>query len=256
MSDAVDRGGVHEEIEKALGYSFRDRTLLERALRHSSYAHDQKLAGEQGELTVNNERLEFLGDSVLALVVAEALYEAKPDWREGDLTRALHYIVEGGSLADLGRGLGLGRALLLGRTEQSSGGQEKSSILEDATEAVIGAMYLDGGLVVVQLFVRRVFSEAVAADATRVERDPKTELQETLMAREGEFPAYRLKRDSEIEGDDGRFTIEVSSKGTVLAEGVGRTKRGAEKAAARAALADLGFAVSVDSTRAAEELSR
>ena len=239
MSGEDDRDGVHGKLEAALEYAFKDRRLLEQALRHSSFSHDQKLAGVEGESTANNERLEFLGDSVLAIVVAEALYAAKPEWQEGELTRALHSIVEGGSLAELGRRLGLGSALLLGRTEKSAGGGDKASILEDATEAVIGAMYLDGGLQAAQAFVNRVFAEALAADAIRVERDPKTELQETLMVSEGEFPTYRVKRDSEVEGDDVRFMIEVASKGAALAEGVGRTKKAAEKAAARSALAQL-----------------
>ncbi|MBJ22423.1 MAG: ribonuclease III [bacterium] len=237
MNEDAEEAEKISRLEEELGHRFRDRVLLEMALRHSSHAHEL-LLGESGSDTSveSNERLEFLGDAVLALVVAEALYAVKPDWREGDLTRALHSIVEGRSLADLARSIGVGEVLQLGRTEESSGGREKPSILEDAMEALIGAIYLDGGLDPVERFVRRFFGKVLAADAIRVERHPKTELQETLMAVEGEFPTYQLLRDSEVDGDEQRFTIVVTSKGKRLAEGVGRTKRAAEELAATRAL--------------------
>ena len=244
MSEEEDRATLLEALEKSLGHRFQDRGLLETALRHSSYANELALgdpasgAGtvSASESKESNERLEFLGDAVLAIVVAEALYSARPDWREGDLTRALHSIVEGKSLATLADSIGVGAALMLGRTEEHSGGREKASILENAMEALIGAIYLDGGLAPVVDFVGRNFAEALAADAVPVERDPKTELQETLMAEEGEFPSYDLLRDTGVEGDEERFTIAVISKGAPLAEGAGRTKRAAEKLAARIAL--------------------
>ncbi len=218
-----------EELEKALGHRFRRRALLENALRHSSYAYEHEGAR-------SNERLEFLGDSVLGLCVAHALYAAKPEWAEGELTRALHALVDGRSLARLARSLELGSLLQLGRTERQSGGQEKNSILADAVEAVIGALYLDAGLQAVDAFVARSFGPALAADAAPVPRDPKTELQERVMASESEFPTYRLVRDSEVEGDDERFRVEVRVAGRRLAEGIGRTKRAAERSAAQAAL--------------------
>jgi len=218
-----------DELEKALGHRFRRRALLENALRHSSYAYEHEGAP-------SNERLEFLGDSVLGLCVAHALYAAKPEWAEGELTRALHALVDGRSLARLARSLELGSLLQLGRTERQSGGQEKNSILADAVEAVIGALYLDAGLQAVDAFVARSFAPALAADAAPVPRDPKTEFQERVMASEGEFPTYRLVRDSDIEGDDERFRVEVLVVGRRLAEGIGRTKRAAERSAAQAAL--------------------
>lgn len=241
MSGDDAQGGQYaaalERLEGALGYAFTDRDQLERALCHSSFANERVGGGaEFAPALESNERLEFLGDAVLALVVGEALFEAKPDWAEGDLTRALHAIVNGSSLTELGRKLGLGEAILLGKTEEASQGREKASILEDAAEAVIGAMYLDGGLPVVRAFVGRFFATELAADAVRVERDPKTELQETLMKEVGEFPTYRLTGDTGVEGDDVRFEIQVSTQGTPLASGIGRTKRMAEKAAADAAL--------------------
>ncbi len=234
-------------LSEVLGHSFADEDHITRALQHSSFANERARERENAQNAglstlvadvecESNERLEFLGDAVLALVVGEALYEAKPDWREGDLTRALHSIVEGTSLTELAKKLNLGRIIRLGRTEEQSGGGDKASILEDAMEAVIGALYLDGGIDAVRRFVHNHFADALAADAVRVERDPKTALQEMLMAEVGSFPSYRMVGDSGVEGDDDRFEVEVSSEGEPLSRGIARTKRGAEKAAARVAL--------------------
>lgn len=221
-----------ETLEGALEYHFIDRSRLVHALQHSSFSHDRRADRAAGR---SNERLEFLGDSVLGLVVAHALYAAKPDWDEGRLTRALHSIVERRSLAPLARSLGVGPALRLGRTERQSSGEDKDSILADAMEAIIGAIYLDGGLAAARAFIERVFSDALAADAPEVERDPKTALQERTMAETGAFPSYAVIRDSEIEGDDDRFEVEVVLEDVRLATAIGRTKRAAErKAAARA----------------------
>jgi ribonuclease-3 len=217
-------------LESALGYSFRDSALLERALRHSSYAH------ENGD-GPSNERLEFLGDAVVGLVVARLLFDAHPDWREGDLTRGLHSLVDQRALAELGRELDVGAHLLLGRTEIQSAGETKDSVLADATEAVLAAMFLDGGLEPVVGLARRVFADALAADAPRVSRDPKTDLQERVMSRFREFPEYVLEHDSEVEADPLRFTVSVLVEGEVWGEGAGRSKRIAERAAAGHALA-------------------
>ena len=245
---------ARERIEAALGHDFARPELLETALRHSSFAYETRAqqprlssASSAAEAKArtreaetrpsqSNERLEFLGDSVVGLIVAEALYRAKPDWDEGQLTRAMHALVEGRALAELARSLNLGEALSLGRTERQSGGAEKTSILADAMEAVLGAFYLDAGLAPVASFVERVFADALAADAPVVARDPKTSLQERLMALDGAFPTYRLVRDSEIEGDEERFEVEALRGDTPIASGIGRTKRAAERAAAEAAL--------------------
>lgn len=229
-SEALDR------LEVALGYRFTRRARLEHALRHSSYAHERSTPQAGEGQAPSNERLEFLGDAVLALVVAHLLYMAKPDWREGDLTRALHALVDGRSLAKLARSFEIGPVIALGRTERHSGGQEKPSILENTMEAIVGAIYLDGGLDAVTAFVERAFAEALAEDATPVRRDPKTEFQERVMAKLREFPAYRVVHDSFIEGDENRFTIEVVVQGQGLACGVGRTKRAGEQRAAATAL--------------------
>lgn len=232
--EAVSREQVLTGLERALGHPFERPELLATALRHTSFAHE---SGE-GE---SNERLEFLGDSVLGLVVAHALFEAHPQWREGDLTRALHALVDARSLAQLGRDLELGPALALGRTERSSGGEEKPSILADAVEAVVGALFIDGGLPAVHRFVYARFAAALSEDAAPVARDPKTELQERAMAAAGCFPDYRVVADSGVEGDDRRFTVEVTLRGEALAQATDRTKRAAEREAARIALAEGHF---------------
>ncbi len=217
-------------LERQLGHRFRDRSLLQLALRHSSWAH------EAGGLE-SNERLEFLGDAVIAVVVAHLLFEANPSWREGDLTRGLQQLVDRRALAAMARELGVAEALLLGRTEHQSGGREKESILADAMEAILGALYLDAGLEPVSALVRSVYGEAVREDAPPVAPDPKTRFQESVMARHGEFPCYELVHDSAIEGDNARFTVRARVGGEAWGEGVGRTKRAAERAAAEVALA-------------------
>jgi ribonuclease-3 len=236
VTEEAERADVLDRLEAALGYRFVRRALLEDALRHSSYANER--SSQQATRVEDNERLEFLGDAVLAIVVAHALYRAQPEWREGELSRALHALVEGRSLVKLARCFELGSAIRLGSTERASGGQEKASILEDAMEAVVGAIYLDGGLDAAASFVEAAFGEALTADAAPVRRDPKTEFQERVMADEGCFPEYRVVTDSLVEGDEERFTVEVVLHGKPLARGVGRTKRAAERLAAADALAN------------------
>jgi len=234
-----DPGFARARLEQALGHRFARRELFEAALRHSSFAHELERDGRPATDRpglADNERLEFLGDAVLGVIVAHALYEAKPAWREGDLSRSLHALVERRSLERLARRIGVGPCLELGRTERQSGGEEKPTILADAMEALIGALYLDGGLEVAARFVRGAFGRALDVDAPRVARDPKTALQEHLMAEVGEFPTYRVVVDNGLEGDEARFTVEVLLQGEALARGVGRSKRVAERRAAETAL--------------------
>lgn len=229
------RTALVARLESVLLHRFARPELLATALRHASFAHE---AGGRGEAaSESNERLEFLGDAVLGLVVAHALYAAHPNWQEGELTRGLHAIVEARSLARLAREVDLGEALTLGRTERASGGEQKASILADGMEAVIGALYLDGGLEAVRRFVEARFAAALSQDSAPVARDPKTELQERTMAEVGVFPTYHLVADSAVEGDDRRFTVEVALVGEPLARATDRTKRAAEREAARQALA-------------------
>ncbi|MBW2578767.1 MAG: ribonuclease III [Deltaproteobacteria bacterium] len=216
-------------IDAALDYEFSDRALLDLALTHTSYSHEED--GGRG-----NERLEFLGDAVLDLAISEILYEVHPEWDEGDLTRTRSALVNQKSLAEQARNLELGRFVKLGRTEMQPGGCDKDSILANCFEALVGAIYLDGGLVPVEEFVRRVYGAALASDAVRQRRDAKTEFQEWAHARFRQTPRYEMVGDSTEDNDDERFAVEVSIGTDVWGRGVGRSKRIAEREAAAAAL--------------------
>ena len=216
-------------INAVLGYEFANRALLDLALTHTSYSHEDD--GGRG-----NERLEFLGDAVLDLAVSQILYEVHPEWDEGDLTRTRAALVNQRSLAERARNFELGRFVKLGRTEMRSGGCEKDSILANCFEALIGAIYLDGGLAPVEDFVRRVYGSALARDAVRQRRDVKTEFQEWAHARFQQTPSYETVGDSGADGDDARFAVEVSIGADVWGRGAGRSKRLAEGAAAAEAL--------------------
>ena len=213
-------------LEDVLGYRFADRRLLDRAVTHSSYAHETP--GSE-----SNETMEFLGDSVIGLAVSHMLFEAKPEWREGELTRSLHGVVEGRSLAGAARRLDVGRHLKLGRTERQSSGQEKDSILEDAMEAIFAALYLDGGLEPVVELARELFGQALSVDAPAVERHPKMRLSERVMQEHGVVPRYHTLMDSEVADDESRFEVAVTVDEREIARGRGRTKRAAETEAAR-----------------------
>ncbi len=225
MSQRGRHAGL-EALEELLGHRFADRELLTTALAHASHAHE---AGEGR----GNERLEFLGDAVLDLVVAELLYHAHPDWPEGDLTRARAALVNRDALAACARLLDLGRFIKLGRTEQLSAGADKPSILANCFEALVGALYLDAGLGAVATLARRLFADSTAGAAAR---DPKTEFQEWAHATRRATPSYATTGDSGIEDDDGRFTVEVRVGDEVWGAGTGRSKRAAERSAARVAL--------------------
>lgn len=217
-----------EEIAERTGHRFADAALLEVALTHPSAAYERDRSG-------GNERLEFLGDAVLDLAVARALYLAHPDWREGDLTRARAAIVNTRSLARRARHLGLGALMRLGRTEQRSGGERKERVLANLFEAIVAAIYLDGGSEPVFALVERVFGGEIRSGAL-LDRDPKTRFQEWAHARLRETPRYRLVRDSGVEDAEDRFAVAVDVAGSCWGEGVGRSKRTAELAAAAVAL--------------------
>lgn len=216
-------------LQVVLGHEFADIGLLETALQHASYTHEIS-AGD------SNERLEFLGDSVLGVVVARALFEAHPNWAEGELTLSLQNLVDQRSLAKLAVELGIGPYLRLGRTEQQSGGVSKAGILSDAVEAILGAMYLDAGLPPVERLLRRVFAVAFDENAPRLERDPKTRFQEWVMARTGSYPTYKCVGDTGVDGDENRFTVEVYVGGEGWGQGTARNKRVAERLAATRAI--------------------
>ena len=215
-------------LSERLGHEFARPELLATALTHASAAFERD--GSRG-----NERLEFLGDAVLGLVVARLLYESHPDWREGELTRARAALVNARALARQARGLGLAEYAVLGRTERRSGGAEKDRVLANLFEGVIGALYLDAGMEPVERLVVLCFGEALAGDAM-LQRDPKTRLQEWAHAALRDTPRYVVAHDSAIEDAEDRFTVEVMLGGQSWGRGAGRSKRSAERAAAVQAL--------------------
>jgi ribonuclease-3 len=220
-----------EALDRALRVRFADPALRQAALTHRSYAFEQGL-----ELT--NERLEFLGDSVLGLVVTDMAYREYSGMPEGSLAKLRAAIVNMGALADVARALGLGELVLLGKGEEQSGGRNKSSILADALEAVFGALYLDLGLGVSTEVIERLFRPRMEAYVRgEGERDYKTMLQELASQRVGSMPEYRLEEtgpDHEKE-----FTATVFLGGEPMGTGVGRSKKEAEQQAAREAYALL-----------------
>jgi ribonuclease-3 len=227
----VNARAPDDELFAKLGHRFDDPALLATALTHASAAFERD--GTRG-----NERLEFLGDAVLDLVVARLLYAAHPDWREGELTRARSALVNTRFLARQARALGLADYLVLGRTERRSGGAEKERVLANLFEAVIAAVYLDGGIEPVFRLVERCFGEALAGEAT-LQRDPKTRFQEWAHATLRETPRYTVLEDTGQEEAEDRFTVAVTVNGEAWARGSGRSKRAAERAAAAEALARL-----------------
>ncbi|MGN0968074.1 MAG: ribonuclease III [Oscillospiraceae bacterium] len=215
-------------LEERLGYQFKNRSLLENALTHSSYANEHRESGIS-----SNERLEFLGDSVLGMVVADHLYREHPQMPEGELTRTRAALVCEGSLVEVARALELGNYLRLGKGEDAGGGRERPSILADATEAVLAAIYLDGGIAQARRAIRVLIlgnEEEMSAS-----RDYKTALQELVQRENGQKLTYRLVGE---EGPDHakRFSVEVELNGKTVGAGEGRTKKAAEQNAARAAI--------------------
>jgi len=222
------------QVEEKLGVRFKDRLLLQQALIHSSYINENPNSGLE-----SNERLEFLGDAVLGVIVAEHLYSRLPNHGEGALTELRSSIVRRDSLARAAARLGLGDYLLVGRGEEAAGGRRRPSNLAAAFEAVVGATLLDGGLRSARRLVRRSLAAELAASRTgQVPTDPKSRLQALVQGRGLSLPIYRTLR---VEGPDHSrlFTIEVSVNGQVLGSGRGSTKQQAEREAARAALGKL-----------------
>ncbi len=218
-------------LEDALGYRFKNAELLEEALRHSSYANEHR-----GGAAVSNERLEFLGDSVLGFVTAEFLFRRHPDAPEGELTRTRARLVCEDSLHEVARRLELGRYLRLGRGEEAGGGRERASILADATEAVIAAVYLDGGIEAASALIHRVLLDDVTEVRAAENRlDYKTALQELVQRTPGRALSYRLTGEK---GPDHAktFTVAVLLGDEVAGSGNGHSKKEAEQMAARDAL--------------------
>ena len=223
-----------QELEKKLNYTFRDPNLLSEALSHSSYANEHRSAGLR-----SNERLEFLGDSVLGFVTAEFLFLQHPDLPEGDLTRIRAALVCEQSLYEVARKLDLGRYLKLGRGEEAGGGRERTSILADATEAVFAAVYLDGGIGAASALIHRCLLDAEKEEVVEERRrDYKTALQELVQRQADQVLTYRMIGE-EGPDHDKTFLAEVLLNGTQVGTGSGHSKKEAEQSAAKAALRKL-----------------
>jgi ribonuclease-3 len=239
--------GEDERLEEKLGVRFKNRSLLEQALTHSSAVPELRAAKEDSPHPGNNERLEFLGDAVLDLLASEYLLENFPEWSEGQLSKSRARLVNARSLERAALRIGLGEHLRLGRGEEKTGGREKPALLADGFEAVVAAVFLDAGLEAAGQLLRRVlFDQALQERGERMaESDRKSALQE-LLQRSGRPPAeYRLARET---GPDHRkiFLVEVWADGSCLGTGEGKTKKEAEQQAARSALLQLETAESKD----------
>ena len=220
-------------LEEKLGYSFKNLSLLETALTHSSYANEKHAPGVE-----SYERLEFLGDSILGLVTADFLYQHEPRLPEGRMTRLRAELVCEASLHQVALCLGLGDCMRLGRGEEHSGGRERPSILADMVEAIIAAMYLDGGLAAARRFILgQVLNEVQIGEAHQTV-DYKTELQELVQQKPGRVISYEMTGESGPDHDK-RFYFRVSVDGRAVGEGEGRTKKEAEQMAASRALEAL-----------------
>jgi ribonuclease-3 len=224
-----------QELEKKLNYTFRNPALLGEALSHSSYANEHR-----ANHLNSNERLEFLGDSVLGFVTAEFLFTQHPNLPEGDLTRIRAALVCEQSLYEVAKKLELGRYLKLGRGEEAGGGRERTSILADATEAVFAAVYLDGGIAEASALIHRVLLDVEREEIVEERRrDFKTSLQELIQRQADQVLSYRMIGE---QGPDHAkiFQAEVLLNGEPLGSGFGRSKKEAEQSAAKAALQTLG----------------
>ena len=221
-----------KDLEIAIGYRFRNITLLQNALTHSSYANER-----WHDSLKSNERLEFLGDSILGMVVAEYLYKNFPDRPEGELTRMRADMVCEASLAAIADKIDLGTHLLLGHGEERFGGRTRASILADAVESVIAACFLDGGMAAARDFIQRfVLTDVPVKRLHNV--DYKTALQELVQQKKNQTLAYALVGESGPDHDK-QFQVEVSLNGQVVGEGSGSSKKRAEQAAAQKAIEAL-----------------
>ena len=219
------------DFQKIIQYDFRNVNLLKNALTHSSYINE----GKSPQIG-NNERLEFLGDAILDAVISDYLYSRLENVEEGELTKMRAVIVCERSLAVCGTRLSIGSYLRLGKGEENSGGRSRHSIVADATEAVIGAIYLDGGWETVRDFVIRIFSELIEdAVSGKLHMDYKTEIQERLQSRGEADISYVIERE-EGPDHDKTFYANLVFQGSVIGSGSGRSKKEAEQQAAKQAL--------------------
>lgn len=219
-----------DALQEKLNYRFRDRELLSTALTHSSYANEHRCS--------SNERLEFVGDSVLGMATAAHLYRTFPTLPEGRMTKLRAELVCEQSLWDCAKSLGLGEYLRLGKGEEQTGGRTRPSILADCVEAIIAALYLDGGFAPALAFIDAHILSKLGEAGADLSQDYKTELQELVQQTPGQSVSYDLTGESGPDHDK-RFAASVSLAGEIIGSGEGRTKKEAEQMAARAALAVL-----------------
>ena len=220
------------QLEEAIGYRFHNIALLQNALSHSSYANER-----WHDSLKSNERLEFLGDSILGMVTAEYLYRNFPDRPEGDLTRMRADMVCERALANVAERIGLGKHILLGHGEENGGGRRRDSILADAVESVIAACFLDGGMEPARRFIQDFVLTEVPVRKLK-NADYKTALQELVQQKKNQTLSYRLAGESGPDHDK-HFEVEVSLNGQVVGKGSGSSKKRAEQDAARAAIEGL-----------------
>lgn len=223
-----------QALEKKIGYTFKDKSLLSLALTHSSYAN------EKGDASACNERLEFLGDSVLSIIVSEYIFANFKNSLEGDLTKLRASLVCEKSLCAFSKELGIGEYILLGKGEEQNGGRNRSSILADAFEAVLAAIYLDAGMEQAKRHVLRFVTEELKHRDDEVFKDYKTTLQEVIQRNREEQLSYVLVAESGPDHDKS-FTVEVRLNSNVIGSGTGRSKKQAEQKAAKQALALMGI---------------
>ncbi|MEZ4462339.1 MAG: ribonuclease III [bacterium] len=225
--------GDFAELEERLNYRFTSPSILLDALTHPSYVN------EHPDVSTNNQRMEFLGDSVLGLVMATQLFASFPESAEGALSSGLAQLVCESALADVARSIELGAYLRMGRGEELSGGRSRSSVLADAYEALLAAIYLDGGLEPVEKIVATLHADAIqACQLTRSSQDFKSRLQKLVQGAKSAPPAYRIVHE-DGPPHERRFVAEVVIEGEGVAQGQGRTKKEAEQAAASVALESL-----------------
>ncbi|NMC74707.1 MAG: ribonuclease III [Geobacteraceae bacterium] len=229
-----DREQLLQELESVIGYQFSDRKLLIEAVTHRSYVNEARSSG-----MLDNQRLEFFGDAVLGLLISSRLLRILPVSSEGNLSRTRASLVDAETLAGLAEKIDLGRYLLLGRGEEKSGGRKKKSLLADAFESLVAAVYLDGGIGKAEQLVDRLFGSLLSPDAvSEADRDYKTRLQEISHALCGSSPEY-IHESVTGPDHDLCFSVAVSVGGERFGRGVGKSKKEAEQAAAREALEAL-----------------
>lgn len=227
------RAEAVQALSRRLGHDFRDPTLLERALTHASVSEGSNQ--QTSKTPRDNERLEFLGDRVLGLLVAERLGRDWPDADEGRLSARLHALVDKSACARVGEGLGVGPALRLSAGETKTGGRHKAGVIADAVEAILAAVYLDGGLEAARVVFERAWADELATPSAPALTNPKSALQEWAQGQARPLPTYRVAQRT---GSDHAptFTVEVSVQGVEPLTAQGRSRQEAEKAAATAML--------------------